>query len=98
MGKADNRNRKTVKLDPFFSLPLNFKNKLLIISNLYTKIESKMDTLYNLNNLPQIVELLKNHSTPLQNTEDLYPLIDYIGDAKYVLLGEASYGTHAYCT
>jgi erythromycin esterase len=49
-------------------------------------------------NSTQIVELLKNHSSPLENLEDLDPLIDYIGDAKYVLLGEASHGTHEYYT
>lgn len=46
----------------------------------------------------KIVELLKSSSTPLENPEDLDPLMDYIGDAKYVLLGEASHGTHEYYT
>jgi erythromycin esterase len=46
----------------------------------------------------KIVELLKNSSSPLENPGDLDPLIDYIGDAKYVLLGEASHGTHEYYT
>ncbi|CAM3845049.1 erythromycin esterase family protein [Pontibacter korlensis] len=35
---------------------------------------------------------------PLQNTKDLDPLLERIGDAKYVLLGEASHGTHEYYT
>jgi len=60
-----------------------------------------METIKNLNNLinsSEIIELLTRASTPLENTDDLDPLIDYIGDAKYVLLGEASHGTHEYYT
>lgn len=46
----------------------------------------------------EIVALLKRSSTSLENSADLDPLMDYIGDAKYVLLGEASHGTHEYYT
>lgn len=46
----------------------------------------------------KVVELLSRTSTLLENREDLDPLMDYIGDAKYVLLGEASHGTHEYYT
>ncbi len=35
-------------------------------------------------------------SSPLATTEDLDPLLERIGDARYVLLGEASHGTHEY--
>ena len=35
---------------------------------------------------------------PLQNKSDLDPLMERIGDAQYVLLGEASHGTHEYYT
>jgi erythromycin esterase len=45
-----------------------------------------------------IEDLLKTTSSPLEKLEDLDPLIDFIGDAKYVLLGEASHGTHEYYT
>jgi erythromycin esterase len=37
-------------------------------------------------------------SNPLNNDNSLDPLMNYIGDAKYVLLGEASHGTHEYYT
>jgi hypothetical protein len=37
------------------------------------------------------VGVIKNHASPLENLEDLDPLMDYIGDSKYVLLGEASH-------
>lgn len=35
---------------------------------------------------------------PLQKPADLDPLLDYIGQARYVLLGEASHGTAEYYT
>ena len=35
-------------------------------------------------------------SSPLVDIEDLDPLLERIGDARYVLLGEASHGTHEY--
>ncbi|MDT0688430.1 erythromycin esterase family protein [Salegentibacter sp. F188] len=41
---------------------------------------------------------LKKYYHNLQNSEDLDPLLDRIGDYKYVLLGEASHGTHEYYT
>ena len=58
-----------------------------------------MEALKNLNNLidsSEIVALLNKTASTLENTEDLNPLVDYIGDAKYVLLGEVSHGTHEY--
>jgi erythromycin esterase len=50
------------------------------------------------NDSQEIIALLNNHSTVLENTTDLDPLMDRIGDANYVLLGEASHGTHEYYT
>jgi len=47
-------------------------------------------------NSNKVVELLSRNSTALESMQDLDPLMDYIGDAKYVLLGEASHGTHEY--
>ena len=38
------------------------------------------------------------HILPLENAGDLDPLLDRIGDSKYILLGEASHGTHEYYT
>jgi erythromycin esterase len=35
-------------------------------------------------------------SSPLEDAADLDPLLERIGDAHYVLLGEASHGTHEY--
>lgn len=39
-----------------------------------------------------------SHFKPLANTAHLQPLFDSIGNSKYVLLGEASHGTHEYYT
>ncbi|MGZ4034177.1 MAG: erythromycin esterase family protein [Bacteroidia bacterium] len=45
-----------------------------------------------------IGELISGISTPLESSADLDPLIKEIGDSQYVLLGEASHGTHEYYT
>ncbi|WP_461190274.1 erythromycin esterase family protein [Arthrobacter sp. Z4-13] len=39
---------------------------------------------------------IKETALPLQDEADLDPLMDRIGDARYVLIGEASHGTHDY--
>ncbi len=39
---------------------------------------------------------IKESALPLQDEADLDPLMDRIGDARYVLIGEASHGTHEY--
>src|SRR6266403_31397 len=41
---------------------------------------------------------LKERARPLSSSEDLDPLLDFIGDSRIVLLGEASHGTHEYYT
>jgi erythromycin esterase len=43
-------------------------------------------------------ELLTRNSVVLESSNDLDSLINEIGNAKYVLLGEASHGTHEYYT
>lgn len=46
----------------------------------------------------QMVKLIQEQALPLENSSDLDPLMEKIGNAKYVLLGEASHGTHEYYT
>jgi erythromycin esterase len=58
-------------------------------------MKTSRNTDYSIN-FNEIVALLSKSSTPFENSEDLDPLINSIGDAKYVLLGEASHGTHEY--
>lgn len=57
-----------------------------------------LNNLPKLNDRTQIVQLLKKHSSPMKTLEGLDPLMAYKGDAKYVFLGEASYGTPEYYT
>src|SRR4051812_45008683 len=40
-----------------------------------------------------LVDEARSISSPLEVWEDLDPLMERIGDARYVLLGEASHGT-----
>jgi len=60
-------------------------------------MESEKNSNYSVHS-KEIIELLKQSSSTLEKPEDLDPLINYIGEAKYVLLGEASHGTHEYYT
>jgi len=46
----------------------------------------------------RLIDEIQALATPLTNGEDLDPLIEAIGDAKYVLLGEASHGTSEFYT
>lgn len=46
----------------------------------------------------ELTKLVSNNSVELNNTRDLDILMKAIGNAKYVLLGEASHGTHEYYT
>lgn len=46
----------------------------------------------------EAIALLKKHAVHLNDTNDLDALMDLIGDARIVMLGEASHGTHEYYT
>ncbi|MFJ5769378.1 erythromycin esterase family protein [Psychrobacillus sp. NPDC093180] len=43
-------------------------------------------------------DTIKKYALPYENTEDLTPILEAIGDAKIVLLGEASHGTSEFYT
>src|SRR5436190_2499282 len=47
---------------------------------------------------PQLLSAVRSLSRPLRSPADLDPLLDRIGNARYVLLGEASHGTHEFYT
>src|SRR3712207_2285589 len=45
-----------------------------------------------------LIATLQQNALPLSHDSDLDPLIESIGDARVVMLGEASHGTHEYYT
>lgn len=44
----------------------------------------------------RLLDAVRAISQPLHSPDDLDPLLERIGDARFVLLGEASHGTHEY--
>ncbi|MEO9147131.1 MAG: erythromycin esterase family protein [Ginsengibacter sp.] len=46
----------------------------------------------------EVVNFIKKKSYPLKSKGDLQPLFNRIGDARIVMLGEATHGTHEYYT
>lgn len=49
-------------------------------------------------NETEIVSTIKQNAYPLKSKVDIQPLLDRVGDARIVMLGEASHGTHEYYT
>ncbi len=45
-----------------------------------------------------LVDAIREMARPLKDSDDLDPLLERVGDAHYVLLGEASHGTSEYYT
>lgn len=45
-----------------------------------------------------VVNSIREYAYPLKDKNDLQPLLDHIGNARIVMLGEASHGTHEYYT
>ena len=46
----------------------------------------------------RLIDAIRSMALPLAGIEDLDSLIERIGDSRFVLLGEASHGTHEYYT
>lgn len=55
-------------------------------------------TVEELQGTEQLVPSIRNQARPLAGPADLEPLLRRIGDARFVLLGEASHGTAEYYT
>jgi erythromycin esterase-like protein len=47
---------------------------------------------------PELLAMVRSISRPLRSPDDLDALLERIGGARHVLLGEASHGTHEYYT
>jgi erythromycin esterase len=47
-------------------------------------------------NEDEVVSSIRQWAHPLKSKVDLNPLLEHIGDARIVMLGEASHGTHEY--
>ena len=50
------------------------------------------------NETDNIISYIEHFSTDLNNYNDLEPLLERVGNAHFVLMGEASHGTHEYYT
>ncbi|MGZ5134755.1 MAG: erythromycin esterase family protein, partial [Flavitalea sp.] len=49
-------------------------------------------------NESEAIQFIQQNAYSLQSKVDLQPLFNRIGDARIVMLGEASHGTHEYYT
>src|SRR5438477_11347315 len=47
---------------------------------------------------PELITAVRGLGRPLRSPADLDPLLNQIGDARFVRRGEASHGTHEYYT
>jgi erythromycin esterase len=54
------------------------------------------DSLFSTCDPAEVSDLLSHISYPLKDQDDLDPLMAHVGNAKYVLLGGASHGTHEF--
>jgi erythromycin esterase len=72
----------------------NMKEKFNTLKVIPEKSEHKK----NFNKMDPANEKMKTKYHPLESSRDLDPLLNRIGDARLVLLGEASHGTHEFYT
>jgi len=60
--------------------------------------EQVSDTQNTMEYAKAMTETLEQHKLPLRNDRDLDPLLESIGDKRFVFLGESSHGTHEFYT
>src|SRR6478672_2569137 len=60
--------------------------------------DSRGKSSYRPPKLSALADSLRQRAQPLRDAADLDPLLERIGDSRYVLLGEASHGTSEYYT
>ena len=60
--------------------------------------DSRSKSSYRPPKLSALADSLRQRAQPLRDAADLDPLLERIGDSRYVLLGEASHGTSDYYT
>jgi erythromycin esterase len=61
-------------------------------------IRNKLRSTVAVDQTGALAEEINAHAHKLENSDDLSPLLEWIGDAQFVLLGEASHGTSEYYT
>jgi erythromycin esterase len=68
--------------------------KVIALKNLMARYFTRDEILID----KQVVQNLKDHSKILYGKSDLTPLFKKIGNARIVMLGEATHGTHEFYT
>src|SRR5688572_17768794 len=77
-------------------------SKPILTRSMSAKVYTRRDMLrdraraWDKNAVQTLAEEVREFAHPLKTSEDLDPLIERIGDAQFVLLGEASHGTSEY--